>query len=234
MRACVRTLSSPNPGIYHRNSWRTIICFTCGGCHGQSGQGNAYSQANTIRDHLARWEETSCSHVLGNSADRSGSENNDIAVPPEFKSISRRHIEIRREGKSYRLIDLGSSNGVYVNGQKVENIVLQDGDEIRIGETNDQQEVQILFQLGTEFLASAEVSEQATRPPASSLSSVIPENLPYLSVRFPNGQVRYFPIQNKSPDLAAVQRQGFPFPIVLSLPDTSNCVKQAVSSPSWT
>jgi ABC transport system ATP-binding/permease protein len=126
-----------------------------------------------------------------------GGDNNDIAVPPEFKSISRRHIEIRREGKSYRLIDLGSSNGVYVNGQKVENIVLQDGDQIRIGEINDKQEVQILFQMGTEFLASTEVSEQAGIPPASSLSSVIPENLPYLSLRFPNGQVRYFPIQKQ-------------------------------------
>jgi ABC transport system ATP-binding/permease protein len=126
-----------------------------------------------------------------------GRENNDIEVPAEYASISRRHIEIRREGKGYRLIDLGSSNGVYVNRQKVENAILQDGDEIRIGDVNLQQEIQILYQMGTEFLTSTEVSEPTTMPPASSLSSVVPENLPYLSLRFPNGQVRYFPIQKE-------------------------------------
>jgi ABC transport system ATP-binding/permease protein len=126
-----------------------------------------------------------------------GSENNDIAIPLEFTSISRRHLEIRREGKNYHLIDLGSGNGVYINGQKVDDAVLQDGDEIRIGETNHQQEVQVLFQLGTEFLTSTEVSEPGTNSPFSSLSSIIPENLPYLSLRFPNGQVSYFPIQKQ-------------------------------------
>src|SRR4029079_1661392 len=119
----------------------------------------------------------------------------DIPFPAEFKSISRRHIEIRSEGKTYRLVDLGSGNGVYVNGQKVENVILKDGDDIRIGEANDQQEVRILFQMGTEFFASTEASQQATIPPTSSLSSTIPENFAYLSVRFPNAQVSYFPIQ---------------------------------------
>jgi ABC transport system ATP-binding/permease protein len=124
-----------------------------------------------------------------------GNENNDIAVPLELKSISRRHIEVRREGNSYRLLDLGSSNGVSVNGQKVEDVLLQDGDEIRIGEAIHQQEVQILFQLGSEFLVSAETSEQAPVLPGSSLSADIPENTPYLQLRFPNSQVSYFPLQ---------------------------------------
>src|SRR5687767_14720269 len=100
-----------------------------------------------------------------------GNENNDIPIPSEFKSISRQHIEIRREGKNYRLVDLGSRNGIYVNGQKVENVILQDGAEIWIGEAKDQQEVRILFQLGTERLASMEVPQQATIPPSSRLSS---------------------------------------------------------------
>src|SRR5688500_16945121 len=79
-----------------------------------------------------------------------GSENNDVPVPLKFKSISRRHVEIRRESDNYRVVDLGSSNGVFVNGQKVENVILQDGDDIRIGTANDQEEVRILFQMGTE------------------------------------------------------------------------------------
>src|SRR5919197_6585996 len=63
-----------------------------------------------------------------------GSENNDVPLPQEFKSISRRHLEIRREAGGYALLDLDSGNGVYVNGQKVDSVYLKDGDEIRIGE----------------------------------------------------------------------------------------------------
>src|SRR5687767_13339931 len=124
-----------------------------------------------------------------------GSENNDIAAPQEFKSISRRHIEIRREGDTYRLTDLGSANGVYINGQKIYSVLLKNADEIRIGNVNDKQELIILFQKGTEALTTTEASEQETFPPSSSLSFVVPENVPYLSLKFPNGQVSYFPIQ---------------------------------------
>jgi ABC transport system ATP-binding/permease protein len=124
-----------------------------------------------------------------------GSENNDIAAPQEFKSISRRHIEIRREGDTYRLTDLESANGVYINGQKIYSVLLKDADEIRIGDVNDKQELIILFQKGTEALPTKEASEQETFPPTSSLSFVVPENVPYLSLKFPNGQVSYFPIQ---------------------------------------
>src|ERR1043165_5100121 len=123
-----------------------------------------------------------------------GAENNDIPLPNELKSISRRHLEIRREAGGYVLRDLGSGNGVYVNGQKVDTVLLNDGDEIRIGRAEDKQEVQIHIQIGTEFSALSEVPELATLPPTSALSSSAPENEPYLSVRFPNGTLEYFSI----------------------------------------
>src|SRR5215467_7176853 len=61
-----------------------------------------------------------------------GAENNDIPLPNDWKSISRHHLEIRRESGGYVLLDLDSGNGVLVNGQKVDTVFLKDGDEIRI------------------------------------------------------------------------------------------------------
>lgn len=47
---------------------------------------------------------------------------------------SRRHAEIRREGGEYVLADLGSANGVVVNGQRVTTHRLRAGDVFEIGD----------------------------------------------------------------------------------------------------
>ncbi|MGW7514405.1 FHA domain-containing protein [Streptomyces sp. NPDC054796] len=49
-------------------------------------------------------------------------------------SISRFHAEVRREGHGFVLYDLGSSNGTFVNGERMTSRVLQPGDLITIGE----------------------------------------------------------------------------------------------------
>ena len=54
--------------------------------------------------------------------------------------VSRRHAEIRREDNRYRIVDLNSLNGVYVNNLRVSNEVLAPGDVISIGG------VQLLFE----------------------------------------------------------------------------------------
>ncbi len=46
---------------------------------------------------------------------------------------SRRHAEIVRLGSSYWIRDLGSTNGTFVNGQRVESALLRSGDRIQIG-----------------------------------------------------------------------------------------------------
>ena len=48
-------------------------------------------------------------------------------------SVSRRHAGIKIEDLRYELADLGSTNGVLVNGRKISKQFLKDGDEIRIG-----------------------------------------------------------------------------------------------------
>jgi hypothetical protein len=50
-------------------------------------------------------------------------------------AVSRKHAGIRRVDGSYELADLGSTNGVYVNGHKVPKKTLEPGDIIRVGNT---------------------------------------------------------------------------------------------------
>ena len=48
-------------------------------------------------------------------------------------TVSRRHAEVKRETESFRLHDVGSLNGTYVNRERVEETDLRSGDEIQIG-----------------------------------------------------------------------------------------------------
>jgi hypothetical protein len=49
--------------------------------------------------------------------------------------VSRKHVGIKRLEAGYELADLGSTNGVYVNGEKVARRKLEVGDVIRVGTT---------------------------------------------------------------------------------------------------
>lgn len=50
-------------------------------------------------------------------------------------AVSRKHVGIRRVGGNFELADLGSTNGVYVNGHKVPKKTLVPGDIVRVGNT---------------------------------------------------------------------------------------------------
>jgi Protein of unknown function (DUF3662)/FHA domain len=50
-------------------------------------------------------------------------------------NVSRRHAELRQEGASYWIVDLGSTNGMEVNGKRVKRAKLHDGDTITLGST---------------------------------------------------------------------------------------------------
>ncbi|MBV8979697.1 MAG: FHA domain-containing protein [Acidimicrobiia bacterium] len=53
----------------------------------------------------------------------------------EDSNVSRRHAEVRRDGETYVLVDVGSTNGSKVNGTRVKQQALSDGDEITLGKT---------------------------------------------------------------------------------------------------
>ncbi len=50
-------------------------------------------------------------------------------------AVSRKHAAIRKIESAYELADLGSTNGVYVNGTKVPKKTLEPGDILRVGNT---------------------------------------------------------------------------------------------------
>jgi hypothetical protein len=50
-------------------------------------------------------------------------------------NVSRRHAEIRQEGSTYWVVDLGSTNGIAVNGHALKRAKLDDDDRITLGST---------------------------------------------------------------------------------------------------
>jgi hypothetical protein len=49
--------------------------------------------------------------------------------------VSRQHVEFLVNGEDLEVVDLGSTNGMLVNGAKVARAVLHDGSEVKIGRT---------------------------------------------------------------------------------------------------
>lgn len=63
--------------------------------------------------------------TLGRTAD------ND--VPLAHETVSAHHARLEKHGNGYRIVDLQSTNHVYVNGMRETSYALQQGDEIKIG-----------------------------------------------------------------------------------------------------
>jgi Protein of unknown function (DUF3662)/FHA domain len=59
----------------------------------------------------------------------------DCAIALSDSQVSRHHAEIRRAEKGFEVVDLKSMNGTLVNGAKIQEHALTDGDVISVGET---------------------------------------------------------------------------------------------------
>lgn len=71
----------------------------------------------------------------------------DVRLP--VGSVSRLHAMVqRRDDDTFVLKDLNSSNGTYVNGRRIREVPLVDGDEVRLGE------VVLVFSAGAQAAAS--------------------------------------------------------------------------------
>ncbi|HEY6779711.1 MAG TPA: FHA domain-containing protein, partial [Thermoleophilaceae bacterium] len=66
--------------------------------------------------------------VLGRSRDC------DVVVADP--NVSRRHAELHRDEQGWSLVDLGSTNGIKLNGRRVDHAPLRDGDRITLGVTD--------------------------------------------------------------------------------------------------
>ncbi len=59
--------------------------------------------------------------------------NPECAVCLDDVTVSRRHAELRLGTDGYVVADMGSLNGTYVNQERVEEMLLQNGDELQVG-----------------------------------------------------------------------------------------------------
>jgi hypothetical protein len=82
----------------------------------------------TLRFDGTRYEVKQRRVVIGRSRD--------CDVQLTDTNVSRRHAELRQEGASYWIVDLGSTNGLEVNGKRVKRAKLSDGDTITLGSTD--------------------------------------------------------------------------------------------------
>src|SRR3954451_2798979 len=55
----------------------------------------------------------------------------DLRIP--LGEISRKHCRLIKDGDTLKLEDLGSSNGTYHNGQRVQEAIVQPGDTVQVG-----------------------------------------------------------------------------------------------------
>ena len=60
--------------------------------------------------------------------------NNDLQV--HDSEVSRFHAELQPEGDGFKVVDLGSSNGTFLNGEKITSATLSSGDRVQLGKTH--------------------------------------------------------------------------------------------------
>jgi pSer/pThr/pTyr-binding forkhead associated (FHA) protein len=80
-------------------------------------------------------------------------------VALDLDRVSRRHAEVVRQGSNWVLRDLGSTNGTWLRGERVDQAVLQEGDVFRIGPA------QVVFKGGVNLQAMTMLDETFARMP---------------------------------------------------------------------
>jgi pSer/pThr/pTyr-binding forkhead associated (FHA) protein len=83
-------------------------------------------------------------------------------------SVSSHHADIFLEDGKYHLLDPGSTNGTFVNGEQVTDAILRSGDEVRFGSVEGvfvDREQEVLSQPRPDFFtAPLEVATSSVRP----------------------------------------------------------------------
>ena len=88
----------------------------------------AYLVVQTDGGAAARFDLGAALIAIGRAAD------NDVIL--DDPQVSRHHCQLKLQHGAYGFVDLQSRNGSTVNGQRVEEIALADGDRIRVGNTS--------------------------------------------------------------------------------------------------
>jgi pSer/pThr/pTyr-binding forkhead associated (FHA) protein/S1-C subfamily serine protease len=97
----------------------------------------------------------------------------------DARVVSTHHAELRHTGDAWRLVDLGSRNGTYLNGQRVQgDAPLGVGDEFRLGETGPRLTVMAVTEMAEATLAEHPVFDSSAVPTPPSAARA-PEARPY-------------------------------------------------------
>ena len=112
-----------------------------------------------------------------------GREDCDVTIAdPE---ISRRQAQVLREGEAVIVEDLGSTNGTFVNGQRIEGRKrLANGDEVRFGDTVWKAEVTAAAGAGATRVAATPIAdpqvtkERAIPDPQTTQARPVPQAAP--------------------------------------------------------
>lgn len=101
-----------------------------------------------------------------------------VLFPADFAGISRKHAELIREGNRFKLVD-HSTNGTFVNGKRITETYLKDGDVIMFTEGGPK--VSFLAQISTAPVVETSapvmapaVTPPVAAPPAAAAEPVIP------------------------------------------------------------
>jgi hypothetical protein len=57
----------------------------------------------------------------------------DASIFLDDVTVSRKHVEFRRKPDGWRVVDVGSLNGTYVNRERIDDMLLVDHDEVQVG-----------------------------------------------------------------------------------------------------
>jgi hypothetical protein len=138
----------------HRNPQGANFCSSCGAALGPHGDettitfmpveaaGEAEDELTVTLDELPermgmlvvkRGPNAGSKFVLDSPVTRAG-RHPDSDIFLDDVTVSRRHAEIVQTGEGYRLSDVGSLNGTYLNRERIESDApLNNGDELQIG-----------------------------------------------------------------------------------------------------
>ncbi|AFY37942.1 FHA domain containing protein [[Leptolyngbya] sp. PCC 7376] len=132
-----------------------------------------------------------------------------IALDPNrYTVVSRRHAVLRQTPAGWEVVDLGSANGTFVNGQQISSYTLQSGDRLMLGDN------------GPEFLFELTPSSQAETvaanfQPTSSSPAPIPVPSPNAKNADTNVTLsQLFPIAGSGKDLS---HKGYLIPGILTV-----------------
>src|SRR5437763_842283 len=76
--------------------------------------------------------------LVGENVTRVGRAPDNDVVVDDAATVSLHHLEIRKEGDAYKVHDLNSTNGTFVNGEKVAEVALDPPASIQFGATGPE------------------------------------------------------------------------------------------------